>query len=355
MNYMTGHKETLEVELFEKWERERILKRRIIGRSVGKIITLDMFFMAWIYSRFVNTVAEEGKKAYPLPMYVNCWVNPSMSANRPNELVTGRYPSGGPFPAAFDIWKAGAPSIDFLSPDIYDNRTYYIHPASFHRADNPLFVPEMNVGEGRATFLFAEHDAMGTSPFGQDGQHEILANENEFLQMMMPVILQYQGTGKMHGFMRWNPADTLVEYKINEDVTIVIEFNQRTRPGEARASREIGPVPANQQPVRLPPAYGIFIQISDHEFIVGGLNVYVWARSTNPSQEVWLNDVREGVFDAEGNWKQLGVRNGDEAGYLSFDIPHYSIGRYQGYYQRAVGSTVFPSVFKFNFVTYPKK
>src|SRR5206468_12883360 len=31
----------------------------------------------------------------------------------------GEYPSGGPLPHLLEIWKAGAPSLDMLSPDIY--------------------------------------------------------------------------------------------------------------------------------------------------------------------------------------------------------------------------------------------
>jgi beta-galactosidase GanA len=31
----------------------------------------------------------------------------------------GQYPSGGPLPHLIDVWRAAAPSIDFLAPDIY--------------------------------------------------------------------------------------------------------------------------------------------------------------------------------------------------------------------------------------------
>ena len=32
----------------------------------------------------------------------------------------GDYPSAGPLAHLIDFWNAGAPSIDFLAPDIYD-------------------------------------------------------------------------------------------------------------------------------------------------------------------------------------------------------------------------------------------
>lgn len=338
IEYLNDHKESLEIELLEKWKENGFKTSGNWIDIFGEGSLTDLFFMAWYYSRYVNYVAEIGKKVYSLPMFTNCW----MSQKRPQPVIPGRFPSGGPVLQVLDIWKAGAPNIDFLSPDIYDDRTYYIHPNDFHRPDNPLFVPEMHMQEGRATYLFAEHDAMGVSPFGLDGQAENIANEYKFLDMMMPIILKYQGTGKMHGFMRWDPDSTGCEFKFDDDVTIVIDFNKRTSTNNQR----------NQNVVQLPPAYGIFISTNDNEFIAGGLNLYVSAKSTNPDKEVWLNNVREGIFDNNGKWKQLGIRNGDEAGFLSFDTPHYSIGQYQQYYQGAVGSTTIPAVFKFEVIKY---
>lgn len=69
-------------------------------------------FMAWRYAIFVNSVADAGKREYPLPMYVNAQLPALME--RP-----GEYPSGGPHPYYLAIYRAMAPAIDFYSPDIY--------------------------------------------------------------------------------------------------------------------------------------------------------------------------------------------------------------------------------------------
>jgi hypothetical protein len=161
-----------------------------------------------------------------------------MSPKRPQPLKPGHFPSGGPVLQVLDIWKAGAPHIDFLSPDIYDDRTFYDHPKDFHRPDNPLFVPEMHMQEGRATFLVAEHDALGASPFGLDGHAGNIANEYAFLDQMMPVILQYQGTGRMHGFMRWTPEDDSLEFRVDDEVTLVVKYNKRTPGYETETVRK---------------------------------------------------------------------------------------------------------------------
>ena len=72
----------------------------------------DEIFMAWNYARYIGYIAAQGKKEYPLPMYVNAWIV------QPNDLGPGDYPSGGPEPLVHDIWRAGAPAIDILAPDI---------------------------------------------------------------------------------------------------------------------------------------------------------------------------------------------------------------------------------------------
>ena len=69
--------------------------------------------MAWNYARYIGYVAAQGKKEYPLPMYVNAWLV------QPSDHGPGDYPSGGREPLVHDIWRAGAPAIDILAPDIY--------------------------------------------------------------------------------------------------------------------------------------------------------------------------------------------------------------------------------------------
>jgi len=65
-----------------------------------------------------------------------------------------------------DLWKAGAPRIDMLSPDLYNDVAQF--SALYTRNGNPLFVPEANgaqEGAARALYLFGRHDAIGSSVF----------------------------------------------------------------------------------------------------------------------------------------------------------------------------------------------
>src|SRR5665648_933978 len=139
-----------------------------------------MFFMAWNYSRYINAIVEAGKKAYNIPMYANAWMpNPRPTPGKP-----GNFPSGGPILSVLDIWKAGAPAIDFLSPDLYGG-DFKDEAKFFHRADNPLFIPETNTTDGPGTYAFAEEDAICFSPFGIDNQGGVMVKEYGMLSQLM--------------------------------------------------------------------------------------------------------------------------------------------------------------------------
>jgi len=72
----------------------------------------DEVFMAWHYARYIDAVAQAGKRQYPLPMYMNAQLP------APHERA-GDYPSGAPYPFAQPIYRTAAPAIDFYAPDIY--------------------------------------------------------------------------------------------------------------------------------------------------------------------------------------------------------------------------------------------
>jgi beta-galactosidase GanA len=98
-------------------------------------------------------------------MYAN------VALNRPGK-APGDYPSGGPLPHLIDVWKAGAPTLDLLAPDIYF-RNFTGIVANYDRPDNALFIPEQgraSIGELTANGLFAfgKHKAIGYSPFAVD-------------------------------------------------------------------------------------------------------------------------------------------------------------------------------------------
>jgi beta-galactosidase GanA len=125
----------------------------------------DEFFHAWFVASFVGKVAAAGKAEYPLPMYTNAALRDPISPG-----PAGTYESGGPTDNVLAIWKAAAPALDVLAPDIYqnDNARYRKVLELYSRPDNPLFVPETGGSAWNAHMLFAAmgRGAVGWAPFG---------------------------------------------------------------------------------------------------------------------------------------------------------------------------------------------
>ena len=157
----------------------------------------DEAFMAWNYARYIDRVAEAGKKEYALPMYVNAWIV------QPEDKLPGDYPSGGPQAQNHEIWRKGAPHIDLLCPDIYLPDFAGI-TQQYMTANNPLFVPESFAGaQGAANAFLAAgaRKAIGYSPFGIDtsldnaAQRGPVAAAYDVLGQLAPMILEAQAKG----------------------------------------------------------------------------------------------------------------------------------------------------------------
>jgi beta-galactosidase GanA len=112
-------------------------------------------------------VAAAGKAVYPLPLYANAALRDPLDPGRPP-----RYESGGPTDNVITVWKAAAPALDLVAPDIYmsDSPRYLKVLELYDRADNALFVPETGHSAAYARYFFAAlgRRAIGFSPFGVD-------------------------------------------------------------------------------------------------------------------------------------------------------------------------------------------
>ncbi|MEY8327076.1 DUF5597 domain-containing protein [Lachnospiraceae bacterium 54-11] len=130
------------------------------------------YFMAWHYARAVEEIARNGKEIYPLPMYVNAWLE-----QHPDRA--GVYPSGGPVAKLIPLWQMAAPSLDMISPDIYvpDFKSECI---AYTQHGNALFIPETGSNLKSASRVFyavGAHHAIGFAPFGiEDIQNENVQN-----------------------------------------------------------------------------------------------------------------------------------------------------------------------------------
>lgn len=151
---------------------EKAYKEERWAERYGTDDYADEKFMAWHYARYVEHLAKAARQIHDMPLYVNAAMN--SRGRKP-----GEYPSAGPLAHLADIWKAGAPSIDILAPDIYDTgfkswASQYampLRPQDGGKVKNRLFIPESRCCENsgvRALYAFGEHQTLGFSPFAID-------------------------------------------------------------------------------------------------------------------------------------------------------------------------------------------
>lgn len=236
------------------------------------------FFMAWQYAFYVNEVAGAGKEVYPLPMFVNAWI-----IQNPQQLP-GEYPNGGPVSRVLDIYKAAAENVDILSPDIYLPDFKQV-VSEYIREDNPLFVPESKYEPGRAFYAFAECNALGFAIFGIDSQltKPLLSGTYKVLSDLQPLILQYQGIGRMRGFLKYNEKGTTITLG---DYIFDITYNNE-------------------------PAFGLIIQTAPEEYLVAGMNFKAIVSSVKKGKTAYFLQIWEGDYK-EGFWNPTRLLNGDE-------------------------------------------
>ena len=95
---------------------------------------------------FPETKLSGRSHSQQVSMYVNAALNYK-------NVQPGQYPSAGPLPHLMDIWQAGAPSIDILSPDFY-NPYYRQYCDLYTRRNNTLFIPEIRSSPDNAAKVF---------------------------------------------------------------------------------------------------------------------------------------------------------------------------------------------------------
>lgn len=280
MDYMKKNRQRLHPEFRSIWEEHGLKGTGTWKEVFGDNHWSKSFYTVWQYASYVNFVAAAAKEVYPLPTFCNCWL-----VQKPEDLP-GVYPNGGPVSRVMDIWKAAAPNVDVLSPDIYlpDFKNIV---KDYHRADNPLWIPESVMKPANAFWAFGEHDALCYSPFGiEDGAGNfIFAQSYKVLGELMPLITRYQGTERMIGIMKSEDEKERVVVMGDYNLRIVYESDD---------------------------AYGLIIQTETDEFIVAGMNMKVYFSSVNSQKIGYIKQVWEGGFSAKGEWRTTRLLNGDE-------------------------------------------
>lgn len=259
--YLQKNKKKLHPQLLKKWENQGCRKQGMWQELFGDDLYTDELFMAWHYARYVERLAQSARSIYPVPLYVNAALN--SRGRKP-----GEYPSAGPLAHLIDIWHCAAPSIDLLSPDLYD-KGFKDWVAQYHRPDNPLFIPEIRLGDNdgvRAFYAFAEHDALGFSPFSiedySDRVDAPLTQSYRVLKELMPLLAKYQGKGVMHGLL-FDEEDK--ECILTEGDLVLTCRHNFTLPWDPRAT----------DGTPWPEGGGLVLKLAQDEYLVAGSGIVI--------------------------------------------------------------------------------
>lgn len=307
-------------KLFEGTVPAELLKPELLKALNNPVVTegswqkvfgnnADEYFQAWSVARFIGQLAAAGKAEYPLPMYVNAALRDPLT----NPSAT-TYESGGPTDNVIPIWKAAAPSIDFVAPDIYLSGSEKILKVIdlYDRPDNTLFVPEASSSADKVKYLYEviARGGIGFSPFGvDDNGREATAAEIE--ERLAPFALEYaMAAPMMRELAQWG-----FEGKIKAVVEREDHAEQRIDLGAWEAVVSFGgagrgnAAPPNAQPT----GKAMIVQLEENKFIlVGTLCHFTFHPVGKNLGKAWQYlKVEEGHYE-KGAFRSLRIRNGDE-------------------------------------------
>ncbi|MCL1872192.1 MAG: DUF5597 domain-containing protein [Promicromonosporaceae bacterium] len=275
----------------------------------GDSFATEEIFQAWAFAQYVQVVTAAGKAELALPMYTNA------ALVRPG-AQPGQYPSAGPLPHLAEVWRAGAPALDFIAPDIYFPN--FAHWADAYVASgNPLFVPEALRSvdaAANALYAFGKHGAMGFSPFGiesvEGNEAAMIAGAYDVVAQLTPLIAEHAGDGTMTGLLP--PADDMRTPHRTRLADLVLEATYERVPAPSLADGVINETGQAAGTTKLPAA-AIVIRTGPDELVVAGIGVTITFHTPEHGPEVvGILACEEGRYAEDGTWERLRRLNGDQ-------------------------------------------
>ena len=306
----------------------------------------DEYFHAYSMARYIEEIAKAGRAVYDLPMYVNNALRDSLAPIAP---WSGNFASGGPTYDVIDIYKAAAPHIDIVAPDIYnpDSKQFLATLNHFQRVDNALWVPEIGNAAPYARYLYAilGRGALGVTPFGMDDANYSnypLGSKHTDARVLVPFAPIYAAFGPMQRlWARWafeGRTQGIAEAEDHADQSIALKgWKANVSFGQWQFGEKDWPQNAKQAPPHASELLGgvSIAQIGDDEFVLVGQYARVRIEPTelNGKSGAMIESAEEGQFDAAGHWVMMRRWNGDQADYgLNFTtlpvVLKVKMGRY---------------------------
>jgi hypothetical protein len=274
----------------------------------------DELFQLYHQAHYLNEIAAAGKAEFHIPLYMNVWLSypPAELPERRVRIPGVQYPSGGAVQPWVGLWRALAPSIDAIAPDIYGDDPGFVRDvlAAYHRPDNPLLVPEIAKPDSFAKydFLALGEGAIGVAPFGVDPHG-------------WNILGDVVAAGHARNFALLAPMVREIA-KLNFEGKLKTSIEES---GQAQQELDFGPWQATvsygfpQQDGRRPPgtndAHGVALvaQCGPDEFLVSGVDASVSFHMPGrlPGMRMQILSAEEGSY-SDGVWKAKRLWNGDE-------------------------------------------
>ena len=297
--------------------------RKRTGKGAGTWSELygrdaELYFQTWHLARYIDTVAAAGKAEKALPMYANAALTGSpFEWQDPNT-----YASGGPANTVVDVYKAAAPNLDLVAPDIYttEHARYLGFLDKYDRKDNALFVPETGHARDYARFFFEAmgRGAIGWSPFGIDRlrylpSYPVTSKLND--EALVPFSANYALVENMDRVWArlafagktWGAAEPEAPEQGHEQVLALGKYAAKVSYG--RGDWGMSEAKGNDWPKG-----GVAIaEIAPDEYLVTGHFARVdFAMADPKGANLILDRVEQGHYDEKGQWAFERVWNGDQ-------------------------------------------
>ncbi len=311
MEYLISHQSSIQPEIDSAWKAngykksgtwEEVFGKGTFDRQHWESLSWlpEELFTVYHYAKYIGKVAAAGKAAYPIPMYVNAWLK------QPGFAWPGRYPAGGPIPHTLDVWRAVAPSIDMIEPDIYVKDAIYT-VEQYARPGNPVFIPEIRPGlrsANEAFLLFGDYNILGFAPFGIDETSpadDPITKSYAALSQVKDLILAARGKGTMRGIYL-DTTQPKQEFELGG-------YHISAKLGKGGFAQLAG-FSVGQKKAEI--TGGLVFYVGPDEFYVVGKDFSLEFLPAKPSgKSLDVEYLDEGLFD-NGKWKMQRRLNGDE-------------------------------------------
>ncbi len=279
----------------------------------------EQYFSTWGYARYMEAVAAAGKAELALPMYANAAVFDPVNADNERSFM-----SGAPAWNVIPIWKAVAPSLDFLSPDLYipGPKIYAGFLNRYDLPNNGLMIVETGNAIPYARYFWSAlgHGAIGWAPFGMDdtgytnfpfGPRTLdAATLDAFaapFALFAPMARKWSEIASTHP--TWG---TVRGTDLSDDTTVMGAWRITAQYGmNMFGERGWGaPPPWADQPV----GGAVVAQLGEDEFLVAGRYARLRLAPVDPKEIGQILSVEEGTY-VHGEWRMRRRWNGDQIDY----------------------------------------